>query len=240
MLKTYKNLLFKNILNKGLEINHFKFIEQNPAFSQIIYKDTPLFFNIYVHPESHHHFKIMHTKHTPMFNLSSLIPSDFRPDYIPVEKTIHYENWLCMNFDNVITCFNYWYENDIESYNRNLDIPDEWEMYLQGNKILSLDENTNTNKFSKEQLKNVSVKLNEFKLFILKEYSPNSEQLNIIEEKINYLIDAANRNTVFDWKNIAMAILINIASTLMLDSEKAMQMFNFFKSLFIAIIFLPN
>lgn len=240
MLNKYKNLLFNSILEKGLKVDDFIYADKNPAFSQIIYKNTPLYFNIFVHPSSHNHFKVEHITHSPMFNSTNLIPSDFRPNFILDSEVIHFENWNCMNFDTVLKCFNTWTDIEIKNYLNDLDIPDEWELYKNGNKILSIDEDINSDKFTEDQLKNVSVKLNEFKIFILNQYSPNSDQLNTIEEKINYLIDAANRNTIFDWRNITLSVLINIASTLMLDSEKAMQMFNFFKSLFITIIFLPT
>lgn len=237
MLKSDKNKLFNYLKKSFVNIDTIDFVDEYDK-TKIVIKDSEYSFSIYSHNSKYELYSVKYIKFTRNHSETYYIPSSDFPSYL-TNYVIRdsYSNYI--DIEGVLEVLKYWVDNDLKKYFEEKDTIDEWELYKQGNKLLDTNyEHGQKEKFSDEKLKELKIKLNEFKLYILSEYNPNKEQLEKIEEKIDYLITASLRNTIFDWKNIAMTVLLNIASDLMLDHTNAISLFNYFKSLFITILFL--
>ena len=76
-------------------------------------------------------------------------------------------------------------------------------------------------KFSEENIEKITKSLQTFKTLVIKEFSPDNDQLNRIETSLELLIDASNRVGIKDCLLMSVGIISSITRTLNLDIERS-------------------
>jgi hypothetical protein len=67
---------------------------------------------------------------------------------------------------------------------------------------------------------------------IAEEFNPTQEQLQFINERLDYLAKAVDRLNRFDWTGLAISIVVSIAVNLSVDTEGGRVLFTLFKAAF--------
>lgn len=80
--------------------------------------------------------------------------------------------------------------------------------------------------------KQVKLALEELKLLIHGSICKNEDEKKIVNNRLDYLIEASEKQNKFDWKSIAVSTLLGIATSLSLDTEKGRLLFELFKKVF--------
>jgi hypothetical protein len=73
---------------------------------------------------------------------------------------------------------------------------------------------------------------------IIKNFKPNKEELEVVDARLKYLSDAMEKHNKFDWKGIAINTVIAITIALSLNPEQGNKLFQLFKQVFAAVIYL--
>jgi len=79
-----------------------------------------------------------------------------------------------------------------------------------------------------------------FRLLVVENYHPDTEQLILISERLKYLEAAVDRLNSFDWKGVTISTLLSIAITLSLDTERGRQLYILFKQALSDLLHLLN
>lgn len=115
--------------------------------------------------------------------------------------------------------------------------PDLWSEYKNGNNSLNFNDIDCNDKdlFSISERKQISMSINELKLLINKNFETSVEEQNLINERLEYLINSTKKLNKFDWKSLTLSTVIGIATTLTLDVEKGKLLFELFRQVFSTI-----
>lgn len=223
MLKKYRNSLFESIqgMNKGLGNCQFQ-LEEKSGQIEIIVPDTPLKFIIIDCPHSFNVFKYNHSLFAPNFPLTGEIPA----------QANHYET-----FDKIINIIKKWLDDAVKPYIDEQDGIDMWREYKKGNKTLNIESINFDDKdsFSIDEKTQITLALSELKLLIEGKFQLSEKEMNIVNERLNYLIESKERLNKFDWKSLLINTIINITVALSLDTHKGQELFLLFKHAFAMI-----
>jgi hypothetical protein len=74
--------------------------------------------------------------------------------------------------------------------------------------------------------------INELKLLIHKNMETSEEEQELVNNRLEYLIEAMNRLNKFDWKSVAISTIMSISIALSLDTSKGQMLFDLFKKVF--------
>lgn len=123
-----------------------------------------------------------------------------------------------------------------------LATPDLWEQINQETPIVSewMFEGQDTSEFLNEEKAQLRLSLNEFRLLIKENFDPTADQMNIVDERLNYLSDALDRLNKFDWKSVLLSSAVSIVTALSLDTARGKLLFDFLKQAFMHVVFLPQ
>lgn len=200
MLKRDKNALLKAIEDAKLNVDDFRFEHQGtfevPSAPRLfdLYKisflSTPLYFSISVPTDSYHSFKHSYVTMSPGFAYSPEFKSE--------------------NFGDLLDSFESWLEHHVKLYLEEKETPDLWSEIssLVGGIAATEDE---TERFSEDEQGQLLGHIETFRLLIIEKSNANTEQLAKINDRLNYLSEAIGRVNRTDWRNIAIAVLINLA-----------------------------
>lgn len=223
MLKKYRNHLYGIIQEKGLDPKLFhgedKTIDDD-RFFVIELRNSPLY------------FRVKDVSYS--FDLFSYWYTSFDPNF-PLRIAGSSENLTKLKKDFVL-----WLDNHVKSYIEEQVEPDLWErIVLQeplgaGSELVSEDINV----FSDDEKVRLRMSINEFRLLVVKNFKPSSEELKVINDRLEYLSDAVDRLNKFDWRGVAIMTLIQISLILTLDSEKISLLINLFKQVFSVTLYL--
>ena len=216
----HKNKLFKIIQDSGLGVEHFDINEgetDKVPFLIISYKDSPFQFIIRNSDDNFDLFDCKYTKYGPNYPLSQFEPETGYSD-----------------FEFLSGEFLWWLTNVLSPYIEDLNEPDLWEEFKKGNKSFDFNKINFDDKssFSLDERAQVKLALNELKLLAQKALSTNEKEQEIINARLDYLIDASNRLNKFDWKSLAVSSIISISVALSLDTQKGHLLFELFKKVF--------
>lgn len=224
MLKRDKNRFLEVIKESGLKHSLFKRFEKgdvegSPAFI-IQLKNSPMFFMARTDSSDYFSHDSRYIEFSPKFT-----KSDYRP----------HNGWD--NIEGVLEIFNNWLEMHVKTYLEELEETDLWEQ-LEGRVLFGSDpmSNRTSGQFSKPEKERIQESLVNFKALIELEYAPTNEQLEVIQDRIDYLSDSVNRLNKTDWQGIAVSAIISISIALNLDTEKGKNLFSLFKQSFAAML----
>jgi len=71
-----------------------------------------------------------------------------------------------------------------------------------------------------------------FRTSIVNDFQPSPEQIEFIDEKLDYLTKAVDRLNHFDWRALAIPTVISIAINLSADTERGRLLFRLFQEAF--------
>jgi hypothetical protein len=216
MKKKFKNEIFNYLSTIELGVERFELVDDNNK-AQIILKDSPLKFIIGTSPESYDWLDYQFITFSPDFKLS-----DFYPD----------RDWT--DFNRVFDGFKGWLKDHVEEYIEDVHTPDLWSEYNKGNKTLSFREIEFENQanFSLDEKAQIKLAINDLKLLIHKSLETSEEEQILVNDRLDYLIDAVNRLNKFDWKSIAISTIMSISIALTLDTSKGQLLWDLFKKVF--------
>lgn len=221
MRRKYKNEIFQLLLSSKYGIERFEIKEQqeiNGLLSDIIYfNNSPLYFIIRNSNDDFEAFDYQYTRYAPEFPLSDIYPQ---------------QNYI--SFREIIERFNKWLFQCVDAYIEDKEEPDLWQELNMGNKTLNINNIDFDNKtlFSSEEKRQIGLSLNELKLLMHKKISTSKDEQEIINNRLDYLIDASKRLNRFDWKSLALSSLVSISIALSLDTQKGHLVFELFKKVF--------
>jgi hypothetical protein len=215
MRKKYRNELFALITDSQLPINDFslkdEIIEDLPAVV-IQYKNTPFKFVIRNAKNSYEDFDYQYVPYSPEFIMGGMSEG-------------------FVDFDEVHSELDEWIESNIKAYLEDEEESDLWQEFNRGNSTVNLNEINFEEKsnFSKNEKAQLVMAMNELKFLIHKNFDTTNKEQDLVNQRIEYLIDSIDTLNKFDWKGSAISTIISIAISLTLDTEKGKLLFELFK-----------
>lgn len=244
MLKKYKNGFIDIIRDQGLdpadfitaEISDARPTPGTPEFKELHFtlrfKNTPLGFEVRHTSQNLHVFAIRATRFNMHFTtVDEVTEQPFGASSKPMLPDIHW----------VYTQFTAWLTNHVKLYIEEMTLPDLWQQIEQQKQLVSADPLTDyeTSPFTEPEKQEVRASIGQFRVLILESFSPTQEQLEVIDQKLDYLMAAVDRPiNRFDWKSIAVSTVIGIVTALSLDTERGRQLFELFKQAFSGVLHL--
>ena len=98
---------------------------------------------------------------------------------------------------------------------------------MNGLKTLIIEDKSS---FSIEEKQQLRLSLNDVKLLIQTNFNTTQEQQELINNRIDYLIEAVARLNKFDWKSILVSSVLAIIIALSLDIERGTQLWHLFQT----------
>jgi hypothetical protein len=116
---------------------------------------------------------------------------------------------------------------------RDLDTPDLWaqlkgEAELLGGASIGANENS---PFTPEEQKHIERRLQELKARVTRTYSLSEPEMEILNAKIDYVVDAATRLGRIDWRNAVVGAILGYIITAGLPPESARSIFQILSAL---------
>ncbi|HUS72178.1 MAG TPA: hypothetical protein VMY06_03855 [Sedimentisphaerales bacterium] len=225
MLKKYKNRLLKIIRDTGLDLSQFKTSEDitGPEHKFIIvYDDTGLRCYVAVNPRSHHNFRFNYTRFNPDFPWANVEKPQRLIYHIDIDEVYHrFREWL----------------KEVQQYVEESLEPDLWEQIQGQKKLVTATRIVDQDKllFSEEQKAELRMAVGELRQLIASTFQPDSKQIELINERLDYLVESVDRLNRFDWKALALSMLVSISIALSLDTDKGQLLFTLFKKVFSGI-----
>lgn len=220
MRKKYKNEIFNFLNSIKLGKENFdieEYVEKNILKTIIVYKETPFEFKIRTSPTSFDLFDYQFVTFSPTYETTPLYPQSGWTNFVEVFESL--ENWV---------------NNHVAEYIEELQIPDLWSEYKKGNTTLRFNEIDFENQeiFNFEEKEQIRMAINELKLLIHKNIETSEEEQQLVNNRLDYLIEAMNRLNKFDWKSVALSTTMSISIALSLDTIKGQILFDLFKNVF--------
>jgi hypothetical protein len=238
MLKMYKNGFVDLIRTQGLDPTSFH-VEDTTTTRQLTdsetieeslftlqFMETHLKFVVTNHPFSLHDFAAHYTRFGVGSPESPIIPY---PDFT-------YPH----NIDAVYRWFNDWLLHDVRVYIDEMTSPDLWAQIAQQRQLVTATSLTphEVSFFAEEEKPLLHASIRQFRLLVCKNFSPTQEQLKIIDERLDYLSKAVDRLNRFDWKGLALSIVVSISVNLCVDTDGGRKLLELFKQAFTGVLHL--
>lgn len=198
-------------------IQNFDLIEEDNVLI-IAYKKSPFKFYVRHKSDDFDLFDCRHVKYSPGFPLI-----DYTPKWEAFQKIKEYlESWLQNTIPKLL-------EDEAE--------PDLWEEFKKVNTSFNFDEIDFESRefFSYDEKVQIKLSLNDLKLLIHKNITTSEAEQKLVDERLDYLIEASNRLNKFDWKSLVVSSIISICIALTLDTEKGKMIFELLKKVFTTI-----
>lgn len=208
LLKKQKNDLYKLLRKSGLNPNDFEWIDienrrNDKSLAGLIFKDNSYFF----------HFGTI------------LGSGKYDIAYSPASNKLLYRDFDCY-WKGLIDGFQAW----ILALVSELETPDLWEISKSDTVLIEQNDNDN-DQFAPEEIKKIESHLGEIAAYIKSTIRTSDEQQESVDNKLNYLVDAAKRQTKRDWKNLAFSVLIQIIIALSVNQETGNDILRFASSI---------
>lgn len=213
LLKLQKKEIYEMINQIGLDDNNFDLRREGSDYSEVLvsllsYKNTKYYFKFDVSEQT-------------KFQLCRYSPGNDKR----METTDFLYSW-----GEVKSIFLMW----LKLLKSEIETLDPWEeigKYIPGVKLDLEDEGVN-DKFNKEELNSIKASIDKLKLEIKSNFNVNQIKWEIVNKKLDYVVDRAQKIGRIDWKNIFIAKIIDIGIILLLNSEQFKQLFAIFANCF--------
>lgn len=226
MIKTYKNDIYRIIKDEEY-LDPTKFVltdslQDGCPISTLTIRDSKMNFIFRNTKNSWEDFDIRFNRFTPNFDLSVWFPSGVNSYY---------------NYQSVATIFKNWLQKEAKKYFEEVENQNKWdEFQFETNifELIQVEFNDNTN-FNFEESSKILQALENLKTSLLDKFSPSVEQIEFINERLEYLANATNRLGKFDWTNTMVSVMISIAINMSFDTESGKVFFELIKQVFKSI-----
>ncbi|WBL26752.1 hypothetical protein [Zunongwangia sp. HGR-M22] len=219
----YRNQLYRIITENNFEPQDFEILEKSiDNLPSIIlkYKNSPFEFVIRNSMNSYELFDYQYTEYGPQYNLSAIYPNS--------EFT---------EFETVLSEFEDWLYTTLKEYIEDQNEIDLWSQIKFNRESLDINSINFENKerFLIEERKQISLAINELKFLINERFETNENEQKIINDRLEYLIEATERLNKYDWKSLVISTLLSISIALSLDTNKGKLLFELFRKVFLQI-----
>ena len=218
MLNEYKNGLLDVLKREGFDPEQFVAEEVGSAGFKLTFLDTPLWFLADNPTDSYEIFIISWTTFSPAF---TQINHGGGPD------------------TRMYKLFPQWLELHVRKYLDSLLVPNLWEQVETQKKLLSFDAvEQETGSYSDDEKAALRTSLRTARLLITERFSPSEDQVEIINERFDYLDQSLDRLRKRDWKPLLLSTIISISIALSLDTEAGAALLELFKQAFYQALYL--
>ncbi|HEX8371124.1 MAG TPA: hypothetical protein VF604_21450 [Pyrinomonadaceae bacterium] len=223
MLKQQKNKFLEIIKENGFTPELFDAKEEGDIFT-IFLRDSNFTFQVRSLGNRNHAFQCEYTLFTPDLAFIRLLKTTFPPSTLTIE--------------DALAKFDKWLKKEVKNFLVEQSTPDFWKQIgFQDSTIDAEEPIINQAMFDKQDVSNfdedekekLRLALAEFRLLIYKNFKPGKEQMNIVDERLNYLSDAMDRLNQFDWKSILVSSTVSISVALSLDTTRGKMLFDLLK-----------
>ncbi len=189
---------------------------------EISVRETPLRFTIRYAPSSWDSFDFCTTR--------------YRPDWAP---TKWYPQNSHLNFDQLKEHFLSWMRDHPRRYFEDQHSADSWRDWDLNRTVLdAIDTSSSDNSaFNMEQAAAIERTLNAFRVEAIEKLGLQEADIQELNERIDYLIEASSRVGRKDWIMLAASTVIGIVVTLSLDTNKGRTLFELFRAALSALGF---
>jgi len=220
VLKRFKNDIYGIIEESGIDPKRFKLYEdkeEGSATSILDLIDSPLTFYFINSDTSWIDFNASYIRFLPNY------------PFYPLERQNSY-----ISFDDCKEIFKSWLKNDVEPYIEDNDRDDRWSEFQFETNIYALTriEFGNSSNFSSTEMAQVKIAIDNLKTLMIEHFNPTIQELEFINNRLDYLSEATTRLGKFDWSNTFVSILISIAINMCFDTETGKLFFNLIKQVF--------
>ena len=221
MLKKYSNQIFDLVKDLGFEPSDFKLFDlanhpKGDAVS-VMYKKSRMGFLFINKKASYDDFKQQYTVFQKQLPTSAIMPQ---------------KSWL--SFGEVIISFKTWLKQDLTHFINELEEVDYWAVANKNVENLKLEaiDFDDDSTFSTEEEEQIKLGLEEAKVLLQANFNLTDTQLAIVYLRLNYLVEAVERNIKSDWKSIAISTILGMNLILSLEKEKSQEIWKLFKKVF--------
>jgi hypothetical protein len=237
MLNKYKNGFLDIVRKHGFDPLSFNVDEQMQETQSIFiiqFMTTSLRFAASTLPGNLHLFTVRYSCFDVGFPLRNYEVTIYQDDNM---KNVTHE----CGISDVYTAFDGWLRGHVKPYIDEMAQPDLWTQIEQQKQLVSADPLTDyeTSRFTEAEKQQVRASVGQFRVLICESFNPTQEQLEVIDQKLDYLVAATDRPiNRFDWKGIALSTVIAVAIQLSLDTDRGRQLFELFKQVFSGVLHL--
>ena len=225
ILKKYTNELLKVLIEEGKDVNLFELKRLNEGASNeianIVFKGTPMSFAI----------RLADVDTRDVFRISF---TQFHAGFP------HFDDYYPYPLDETKSIFKNWLNEDVNKYIENENEVDYWKIAKENPLTIESIDFTKNEPFSIDDQKQMVIGLEEIKLLLSQNFSLTNQQIEITNNKIEYLAEATKRLNKTDWKGIAISTIVTIAYDLAFDETKRTMLFGLFSKLWAVIQQLPS
>jgi hypothetical protein len=146
------------------------------------------------------------------------------------------------SIDDIVKYFEYWLRDTAVRYVSEVYEPDPWGHLRQFQPLISDSTFTQEDLRSFTQQEKIEIRrsLQEFKRVVYENYTPDEAQQEFIEERLDYLSKSVDRLNRFDWRALAVSVVIGIGINLSVDTSTGATLLRLFERAFQSIrLFLP-
>jgi hypothetical protein len=137
------------------------------------------------------------------------------------EEFFHTWDSLLAGFDDWLTCLT-----------GELKIPDLWATISGDTQLIKLAADQDNRPFTPDDQLQFKKALDEIKTYLIKSHNLTGARLETVEGRLSYLEEAATRMGRKDVIHIAIGVLANIATGLLLDADGTRELFRFAGQIF--------
>jgi hypothetical protein len=125
------------------------------------------------------------------------------------------------SIEDIVLRWRDWLGSDVELYLHEQNAPDLWTQLRSFSDFIS-PELTDTSQlpFTAGEKQQAQESIVRFRILLLDEFKPDAEQLQRIDERLDYLARGVERLNRFDWQGLLLNTLISVGITLTLDVER--------------------
>ncbi len=225
MLKEHKNSWLNTIRNSGIDLSIFDSWNEGDLGIVFQLKHSSLKFFVSQYPDNFDAFRVNHSLYKPGYPLWKS-NDEFIADrsvYTPDQVNQLLKNWLSTVVER------YLYEN--EAPNLWANIKD----YSTFSKSTTFDEE-DLEPFTESEKSQINSGIEDFRKKVTENFELLQDQLEIINDRLDYLKSAVERLNRIDWKAQALSTFISIAVNLGVDTEKGKLLFSLFKRALYSIV----
>ncbi len=219
MLNEYKNGLLDILKREGFDPEQFIHEDVENTGFRLTFMNTPFWFRAATPDNDHRQFHCVMTT--------------FSPNFTEYDRR-RYESLSIMNH-----VFSDWLKSHVRKYLDSLLVPNLWEQVETQKKLLSFDAvEQETGSYSDDEKAALRTSLRTAKLLITERFSPSEDQVEIINERFDYLDQSLDRLNKRDWKPLLLSTMISISIALSLDTEAGAALLELFKQAFYQALYL--
>lgn len=208
LLRSQKNQVFEIIKGQGLDPFNFEWTTSQSGYNEgdvipcLKYRNTPYYFNFDRNKKEHW--------------------TTFSPGYQEIE-----EKWAPCTWKDQLIMVEEWLKN----LKREIE-PDMWdklsEFHFEAS--VSVDPEVENKSFSSKEITLLAEGMNKIRHYLEIELEANEVQTKLIDEKIDYLIDAAKRQGRLDWIHTSIGVVFTLYTALGLTVEHGKMLMQLLKA----------